>query len=211
LSKVVAIEALTLDGVMQSMGRPDEDRRGGFEYGGWAMGRGDAVMQKVLGAHMSGPWSLLLGRITYEIFADYWPKQPPNPMSEKMNTVEKFVASTTLTEPLAWQNAILLHGDAPDAVARLKKEHPKKLVIFGSGVLVQSLMRRNLIDEYVLQIHPLVLGTGLRLFRDGSPLTNFTLVDSVTTGTGVVIATYRPVPDSATGGTRPNEMNMPGA
>lgn len=192
MGKVVAIEALTLDGVMQGMGRPDEDRRGGFEYGGWAAGRGDAVMQKVLSAHMSNPWSLLLGRITYLNFAAYWPKQPPNPMSEKMNSVEKFVASTTLTEPLAWQNSVLLGGDAADAVATLKQEHPKRLVIFGSGVLVQSLMRRNLIDEYVLQIHPLVLGTGLRLFPDGSPLTHLTLVDSVTTGTGVIIATYRP-------------------
>jgi dihydrofolate reductase len=192
LSKVVAIEALTLDGVMQGMGGPDEDRRGGFQYGGWAMGRGDAVIQKVLGEYMSDPWSLLLGRITYENFAGYWPKQPPNPMSEKMNNVEKFVASTTLTEPLAWQNSTLLNGDAADAVARLKQEHPKTLMIFGSGVLVQSLMRRNLIDEYVLRIHPLVLGTGLRLFPDGSPLTNFTLVDSETTGTGIIIATYRP-------------------
>lgn len=188
---VVAIEALTLDGVMQGMGRPDEDRRGGFEYGGWAAGRSDPAMQKVLGAYMSNPWSLLVGRITYENFADYWPHQAPNPMSEAMNNVEKFVASTTLTEPLPWQNSILLNGDAADAVSRLKKEHPKTLVIFGSGVLVQSLMRRNLIDEYVLQIHPLVLGTGLRLFPDGSPLTKFTLVDSVTTGTGVIIATYR--------------------
>jgi len=90
-----------------------------------------------------------------------------------MNTVEKFVASTTLTEPLAWQNSTLLNGDAVDAVARLRKEHPNTLVIFGSGVLVQSLMRRNLIDEYILQVHPLVLGTGLRLFPHGSPLTNF--------------------------------------
>lgn len=192
MSKVVAIEALTLDGVMQGMGGPDEDRRGGFQYGGWAAGRGDAVMQKMLGSYMSDPWSLLIGRITYDNFAEYWPKQPLNPMSEKMNNVEKFVASTTLTEPLAWQNAILLNGDAADAVARLKKEHPKTLVIFGSGVLVQSLMRRNLVDEYVLQIHPLVLGTGFRLFPDGSPLTKLTLVDSVTTGTGVIIATYRP-------------------
>jgi dihydrofolate reductase len=105
--------------------------------------------------------------------------------------VEKFVASTTLAEPLPWQNSTLLKGDADDAVAKLKKEHDKTLVIFGSGVLVQSLMRRDLIDEYVLQIHPLVLGKGRRLFPDGSPLTNFSLVDSVSTGTGVIIATYR--------------------
>lgn len=192
MGKVVAIEALTLDGVMQGMGGPDEDRRGGFEYGGWAMRRSDPAVQKMLSAYMSDPWSLLLGRITYENFAGSWPKHPPNPFSDKMNNVQKFVASTTLSEPLAWQNSTLLKGDAADAVARLKEEHPKTLVIFGSGVLVQSLMRRNLIDEYVLRIHPVVLGTGFRLFPDGSPLTNLTLVDSVTTATGVIIATYRP-------------------
>jgi dihydrofolate reductase len=100
------------------------------------------------------------------------------------------VASTTLTEPLPWQNSTLMKGDAAEAVAKLKKEHDKTIVIFGSGVLVQSLMRRDLIDEYVLQIHPLVLGEGRRLFPDSSPLANFSLVDSVSTATGVIIATY---------------------
>jgi dihydrofolate reductase len=128
---------------------------------------------------MSNPWSLLVGRFTYELFAGYWP-------------VETFVASTTLTEPLPWPNSVLLKGDVADAVARLKMEHSKPLLIFGSGVLVQSLMRRNLIDEYVLRIHPVVLGTGFRLFPDGSPFSNLTLVDSVTTDTGVILATYRP-------------------
>jgi len=136
---------------------------------------------------------LLVGRTTYEDFAKVWPNQPqPNPFTEALNEVEKLVASTTLTEQLPWQNSTLLKGDANDAVAKLKKEHDKTLVIFGSGVLVQSLMRRDLIDEYVLQIHPLVLGKGRRLFPDGSPLTKLTLVDSVTTGTGVIIGTYRP-------------------
>jgi dihydrofolate reductase len=157
-----------------------------------AGGRRPATME-VLGARMGASWSLLVGRTTYEDFAKVWPKQPkPNPFTEALNNVEKFVASTTLAEPLPWQNSTLLKGDAADAVAKLKKEHDKTLVIFGSGVLVQSLMRRDLIDEYVLQIHPLVLGKGRRLFSDGSPLTNFSLVDSVTTGTGVIIATYRP-------------------
>jgi dihydrofolate reductase len=192
MSKVVAIEHLTLDGVMQGPGRPDEDRRDGFEYGGWAAARNDPVMQEVMGARMGSSWSLLVGRTTYEDFASFWPKQPPNPFTEALNNVEKFVASTTLAEPLPWQNSTLLKGDAADAVAKLKKEHDKTLVIFGSGMLVQSLMRRDLIDEYVLQIHPLVLGKGRHLFPDGSPLMNFSLVDSVTTGTGVIIATYRP-------------------
>jgi dihydrofolate reductase len=192
MSKVVAIEHLTLDGVMQRPARPDEDRRDGFEYGGWAAARNDPAMQKVTGARMGSSWSLLVGRTTYEDFASFWPNQPkPNPFTEALNNVEKFVASTTLTEPLPWQNSTLLKGDAADAVAKLKKDHDKTLVIFGSGVLVQSLMRRDLIDEYVLQIHPLVLGKGRRLFPDGSPLTNFSLVDSVSTGTGVIIATYR--------------------
>ena len=192
MSKVVAIEHLTLDGVMQGPGRPDEDRRDGFEYGGWGAAAYDPAMQKVIGARMGSSWSLLVGRTTYEDFAKVWPNQPqPNPFTEALNNAEKFVASTTLTEPLPWQNSMLLKGDATDAVAKLKKDHDKTLVIFGSGVLVQSLMRCDLIDEYVLQIHPLVLGKGRRLFPDGSPLTNFSLVDSVSTATGVIIATYR--------------------
>ncbi len=193
MSKVMVIEHLTLDGVMQGPARPDEDRRDGFEYGGWGVAGNDPLMQQVLGARMGGSWSLLVGRITYEDLYGFWPKQPkPNPMSEALNNVEKFVASTTLTEPLPWQNSTLLKGDVADAVATLEAEHGKTLVVFGSGELVQSLMRRDLIDEYVLQIHPLVLGTGRHLFPDGSPLTKLNLVDAVTTATGVIIATYRP-------------------
>jgi len=191
MSKVVACEHLTLDGVMQGPARPDEDPRDGFDCGGWSVAGGDPKMVEVQGARMGDSWSLLLGRITYEDLASYWPNQPlPNPFTEVLNNVEKFVASTTLTEPLSWQNSTLLVGDAADAVAKLKEEHDKTLVIFGSGVLVQSLMLRDLVDEYVLLIHPLVLGKGRRLFPDGSPLTHFTLVDSVTTRTGVIIATY---------------------
>ena len=192
MSKAVALEPLTLDGVMQGPARPDEDTRDGFEHGGWAAAHNDPAMIEVLGARMGSSWSLLVGRTTYEDFAKVWPNRPePNPFAEVLNNVEKFVASTTLAEPLPWQNSTLLKGDAAEAVAELKEEHDKTLVIFGSGALVQSLMRRDLIDEYVLQIHPLVLGKGRRLFPDGSPLTNFSLVDSVTTGTGVIIATYR--------------------
>jgi dihydrofolate reductase len=192
MSKVVAIEHLTLDGVMQGPGRPDEDRRDGFEYGGWAAAANDPVMRQVAGERMGGSWSLLVGRTTYQDLAGFWPGQPrPNPFSDALDAAGKFVASTTLTEPLPWRNSTLLRGDAADAVARLRQEHDRTLVVFGSGVLVRSLMRRDLVDEFVLQIHPLVLGGGRRLFTDGSPLTKFRLVDSVTTGTGVVIATYR--------------------
>ena len=192
MSKVVAIEPLTLDGVMQGPGRPDEDRRDGFDHGGWAAAGNDPAIQEVLGKHMSSSWSLLVGRSTYEDFASFWPNQrQPNPFTEILNHVEKFVASTTLTEPLPWRNSRLLKGDVPEAVADLKKTHDKNLVIFGSGVLVQSLLRRYLIDEFVLPIHPLVLGKGRRLFPDTSPPTKFQLAESVTTGTGVIIATYR--------------------
>jgi dihydrofolate reductase len=168
MGKVVVIEHLTFDGVMQAPGRPDEDRRGGFEHGGWARPGHDPVMQRVMGERMGTSWSLLLGRRTYEDFAAFWPNQPePNPFTEALNNVRKYVASTTLEEPLQWSNSTLLEGDAGEAVAGLKERPGTDLVVFGSGKLVQSLMRRDLIDEYVLLIHPLVLGSGRRLFTDG--------------------------------------------
>ena len=197
MSKVVVIEHLTLDGVMQAPGHPDEDPRGGFEHGGWAQPGNDPVMQNVMGTRMGTSWSLLLGRTTYERFADFWPKQEPNPFTEALNKVQKYVAATTLTEPLPWGNSTLLKGDGAEAVAALKEQQEDNLVVFGSGVLVQSLMRRDLIDEYVLQIHPLVLGSGRRLFPDGVSSVAFRLADSVTTTTGVIIATYQPVPPSS--------------
>jgi dihydrofolate reductase len=194
LGKVIVIEHLTLDGVMQAPGHSDEDRRDGFEHGGWANQRQDPAMQEVMGARMSSAWSLLAGRTTYERFADYWPKQERNPFTEALNRVQKYVASTTLSEPLPWQNSTILKGAVADAVAGLKKELDENLVVFGSGVLVRSLMPRGLVDELVLLIHPLVLGSGRRLFPvSGSSPSPFELVDSATTGTGVIIATYRPV------------------
>jgi dihydrofolate reductase len=110
-------------------------------------------MQEVIGAHMSSAWSLLAGRTTYEHLADYWPRQEPNPFTEALNSVRKYVASTTLTEPLPWQNSTLLGGDATDAVSRLKEELDENLVVFGSGVLVRSLLPGNLVDEFVLLTH----------------------------------------------------------
>jgi dihydrofolate reductase len=192
MSKILVVEHLTLDGVMQGPARSDEDTRGGFDAGGWAQARSDPEMQEVIGARMGGAWSLLVGRMTYADFAEIWPNRPtPNPMGEALTNVEKFVASTSLTEPLAWQNSTLLRGDAIEAVAKLKHQHDKTLVIFGSGVLVQSLMRHELIDEYVLQIHPLVLGQGRRLFPDDGTRASLRLFGSVTTATGVVVATYQ--------------------
>jgi dihydrofolate reductase len=193
MGKVIVIEHLTLDGVMQAPGHAEEDPRDGFRHGGWASRSQDPAMQEVMGARMSSAWSLLAGRTTYERFADYWPKQEPNPFTEALNSVQKYVASTTLNEPLPWQNSTLLKGDATDAVARLKEELDENLVVFGSGVLVRSLMPGNLVDEFVLLTHPLVLGSGRRLFSNsGSNLSAFRLVASATTGTGVIIATYQP-------------------
>ena len=193
MGRVVVIEHLTLDGVMQSPGHPDEDPRDGFRHGGWASRAQDPALQEVMGARMSSRWSLLAGRTTYERFADYWPRQAPNPFTEALNRVQKYVASTTLTEPLAWQNSTLLKGGATEAVAGLKEEIEENLVVFGSGVLVRSLMQDHLVDEFVFMVHPLVLGSGRRLFPDsGSDLSAFRLIDSATTGTGVIMSTYRP-------------------
>jgi dihydrofolate reductase len=190
MTDLVVINHVTLDGVMQAPGRPDEDRRGGFEHGGWATPANDAVMGKVMGEGMAKGGSLLLGRRTYENFYGFWPNQKDNPFTEVLNNTQKFVASTTLKEPLPWSNSTLLGGDATEAVADLKRE--QDIGVLGSGELVQSLMRRNLVDRFVLMIHPLVLGSGRRLFTDKGPGANLRLVDSVVTTTGVMIATYEP-------------------
>jgi len=189
--RIVVTNHLTLDGVMQAPGDPDEDRRGGFEHGGWAVPNNDEVMGRVLGEGMTGGGNLLLGRRTYENFAGYWPKQSDNPFTEVLNSAQKYVASTSLEEPLPWINSTLLKGDAADAVARLKEQPGKDVVILGSGELIQSLMRRNLIDEYLLMIHPLVLGSGRRLFTDAGAFAALRLVDTTTTTTGVIIARYQ--------------------
>jgi dihydrofolate reductase len=192
VSSIVVVNNVTLDGVMQAPGRPDEDRRGGFEHGGWALPYNDEVMGRAMGERMAARGSLLLGRRTYEDFYGFWPHQTDNPFTKVLDAARKYVASTTLSEPLPWRNSTLLDGDAAEAVARLKDQGDEDLAVLGSGELIQSLMRRDLIDEYLLLIHPLVLGTGRRLFRDGSPAAKLRLVDSVITTTGVVIATYQP-------------------
>jgi dihydrofolate reductase len=187
MSKVVTFTNLSLDGVMQAPGRPDEDRRGGFAHGGWAAPY--AAMQHA-GGSMADAGALLLGRRTYEDFYSVWPQRKGNPFTAVLNNMQKYVASTTLREPLPWMNSTLLDGDAADAVATLKREAERDFVILGSGMLIQTLMRRNLIDEYILLIHPLVLGAGRRLFPDGSPFSTLRLIASKATPNGVVIATY---------------------
>lgn len=189
MSKIIVFTNLSLDGVMQAPARPDEDLRGGFEHGGWGAPY-NAMTQA--GESMPGIPALLLGRRTYEDFYAVWPKRKDSPFSALLDNMPKYVASTTLAEPLPWINSTLLRGDAAETVARLKRELGADLVIMGSGELVQSLMRANLVDEYVLLIHPLVLGSGRRLFPDGGASARLRLVGARTTSNGVVIATYRP-------------------
>lgn len=192
MRKIVAVESVTLDGVLQAPGLPDEDPRGGFEHGGWAQPYMDEVMGRVMGERMAEPGPLLLGRRTYQGFFSYWPHQTDgNPFTPVLNATQKYVVSRTSTEPLPWQNSTLLTGDAARTVAELKAQPGKDIGILGSGELVRSLMRRGLVDEFVLLIHPLVLGSGTRLFADGVGA-KLRLVDSVPTTTGVIIATYRP-------------------
>jgi dihydrofolate reductase len=145
--RVVVNNNLTLDGVMQAAGRPDEDLRGGFEHGGWALPYNDPVMGRVMGERMAQGGPLLLGRRTYEDFAGFWPNQADNPFTEVLNNVRKYVASRTLEEPLWWSNSTLLEGDAAKAVARLKEQPGRDLVLLGSGELVQSLRRANVLTS----------------------------------------------------------------
>src|SRR5512143_2633905 len=152
---------------MQAPGRADEDTRGGFQHGGWAIADADRAIGKAAGESMATTGALLFGRRTYEDFYSVWPNRTDNPFTVVLNNTQKYVASTTLKEPLAWSNSTLLKGDVAEAVARLKKQPGKDIVILGSGELVRSLIQHNLVDEYMLLIHPLILGAGGRLFTDG--------------------------------------------
>ena len=192
MRKLVVTNSLTLDGVMQAPGRPDEDTRGGFQHGGWARDYPDEVMGRLLAERMAGAGALVLGRRTYEDLYGYWPKQTDNPFTPVLNESTKYVASRSLSEPLPWENSVLLEGDAAEAVARLKQGDGKDLTVLGSGKLVESLLRRDLVDEFVLLIHPLVLGTGQRMFPEGVPTMKLRLAGVTPTTTGVLIATYQP-------------------
>jgi dihydrofolate reductase len=189
--KIVVNNYVTLDGVMQAPGHPDEDRRGGFEHGGWAAPYMDDVMLGAAQEGMAKSEAMLFGRLTYEKMRAAWSGQPDdNVFANVLNTRQKYVASRTLSEPLDWRNSTLLPGDAADSVTELRSRPGKDVVILGSGDLIASLMARDLIDEYVLLIHPLVLGSGRRLFPEGCAPKDLQLADSKTTTTGVVIATY---------------------
>ena len=189
MSNLVVCTNLTLDGVMQAPGRPDEDTRDGFTHGGWAAPY--AAMARA-GQVFANAGALLLGRRTYQDFYNVWPKRLDSPFTPWLNDIRKYVASTTLKEPLPWVNSMLLKGDVGKAVAALKRELEKDVLILGSGELVRSLMRDNVVDEWMLLIHPLVLGSGRRLFASDSPYTALSLVNSTATQDGVLVATYHP-------------------
>jgi dihydrofolate reductase len=190
MGKVIVMNGLTLDGVMQSPGRPDEDTRDGFEYGGWGVPYGDEATVAKMGERMGGDRAFLFGRRTYEDLLTTWNARG-GPFKDALNDARKYVASNNPATKLDWPNSTLLSGDVPAAVADLKQSSATNLVIMGSGVLIRSLMAADLIDEYLLWISPLVLGTGRRMFADGTQAT-LRLVESSTTSKGVLMAVYEP-------------------
>ena len=189
MARIVAITSVTLDGVMQAPGRPDEDTRGDFQDGGWATRYADEESGRLAAEGMANTEALLLGRRTYEDLLESWNKQG-GPFKEMLNSSPKYVASQTLEEPLRWPNSTLLKGDVREAVTELRDRPGKDIIVLGSGELLRGLMRDGLVDAYTLLIHPLVLGAGQRLFDDGVPNSAFKLEDQRTTSTGVIVATY---------------------
>jgi dihydrofolate reductase len=191
MRSITAIMFLTLDGVIQGLGRQDEDTRGGFTHGGWGRRYNDEAMGRELGKGMARPGDMLFGRRTWQDFTAAWGRATDgNVFTTHMNAATKYVVSKTLPDADAWQNSILLRGDAVDTVAELKAQPGKDLSINGSASLVRSLHAAGLIDHYTLLIHPLTLGSGTRLFDGAAPLTEFELTGSVTTSKGVIIAHY---------------------
>jgi dihydrofolate reductase len=197
MRKIIVQEFLTLDGVMQAPGDPNEDRSGGFDHGGWQLAYFDDVFgNEILGA-FAATGGFLFGRRTYDVFAKFWPNQPADdPLAGTFNEAPKWVVSTTLSEPLPWQNSSLIRDDVPGEIAKIKAQDGKAqdgkdIRVIGSGELVQTLIKHGLVDEYHLIVHPLVLGEGKRLFRQGEA-TKLRLVSSKPTTKGVLILTYEP-------------------
>ncbi|HEV8338765.1 MAG TPA: dihydrofolate reductase family protein [bacterium] len=190
MRKLAVSTFLTLDGVMQAPGGPEEDPSGSFEHGGWSVNYWDDVMGKVMDEAVSVPFDLLLGRKTYEIFAAHWPYAGDEPMATILNKATKYVASTTLKE-LTWSNSQLIRGDVAEEIARLKGQDGPEIQVHGSSGLIQTLLAHDLIDEYRLWTFPVVVGKGKRLFGEGAKPSGMALVDSKMSTTGVSMNTYR--------------------
>lgn len=197
MRKIITNTFVTLDGVMQAPGGPEEDPTGGFKWGGWSVNYWDETMMKIMDEYMAKPFDLLLGRRTYDIFAAHWPfvKNDPNELNamaaDKLNNARKYVVSAK-PEKLAWQNSTLITGDVVEEIKKLKEQDGPEIQVHGSGNLIQTLLKNNLIDEFRVWIFPVVIGTGKRLFGDGTIPSDLKLVDSKVSTTGVIIATYEP-------------------
>jgi dihydrofolate reductase len=189
---LAVIEFVTLDGVMQGLGSPDEDRDGGFEYGGWGAPYGDDVLGRKAGEGLAATTAYLFGRRTYEKMAAYWPGAPDeNPIAAHLNATPKYVVTKTLTT-LDWAGSHVMDGDVVESVNNLKRDGDGTIAVLGSGVLVRALIANGLIDEYRLFLHPLVLGAGKRLFAQTARPLPMRLVECTQTTTGVLLLTYQP-------------------
>ena len=204
MRKIIAITHLTLDGIMQSPGAPQEDPRNGFTHGGWAMPFGDDTLNKVLGELTAGEFDMLFGRRTYEMLGSFWPYQGDNPTTRAFNKATKYVVTRTLRH-LDWENSRAIDGnDFVNEVRRLKASDGPVLHIWGSSQLMQTLIAADLIDEYLLWIVPIILGKGKRLFENGVPPRSLRLVKTQSTSTGVLVNTYQPA------GAVPKGEELPG-
>jgi dihydrofolate reductase len=198
MRKLIVSTFLTLDGVMQAPGGPEEDDSSGFTQGGWSVNYWDEKMGEVMGEAMSVPFDLLLGRKTYDLFAAYWPHASEEDGAKPLNDATKYVASRG-HPTLDWSRSALIEGDAAEGIAALKEGDGPELQVHGSADLVQTLMRHDLVDQYRLWVFPLVVGPGKRLFDEGTTPAALKLVDSTVSTTGVVIGTYEPAGEIVTG------------
>jgi dihydrofolate reductase len=199
MRKLIVQTFLTLDGVMQAPGGPGEDDDGGFAYGGWSVNYWDDQMGQVMGEATSTPFAMVLGRRTYDIMAAYWPTAPEEEGAKVSNDATKYVASRSRPNLEAWTNSILIEGDAAEGLAGLKAEDGPELQVHGSANLIQTLLRHNLVDEFRLWVFPVVIGSGKRLFADGTVPVGLRLADSKVSSTGVVMGTWQPAGEIATG------------
>jgi dihydrofolate reductase len=199
MRKLIVQTFLTLDGVMQAPGGPGEDDDGGFAYGGWSVNYWDDQMGQVMGEATSWPFAMVLGRRTFDIMAAYWPTAPEEEGAKVFNDATKYVASRARPNLEAWSNSVLIEGDAADGLAALKAEDGPELQVHGSANLIQTLLRHNLVDEFRLWVFPVVLGSGKRLFADGTVPSGLRLTDSKVSSTGVVMGTWQPAGEVATG------------
>jgi dihydrofolate reductase len=204
MRKLLVTTFLTLDGVMQAPGGPGEDDSGGFAHGGWSVNYWDEQMGQVMGEATSRPFAMVLGRRTYDIMAAYWPNAPEEEGGKVFNEATKYVASRGRPNLEAWSNSVLIEGDAAQGIAALKAEDGPELQVHGSANLIQTLLRHNLVDQFRLWVFPLVIGSGKRLFSEGTIPSGLKLVDHTVSTTGVVIGTYEPAGELVTGSFAPD-------